>query len=144
MIIDKAIETIENGQRALVVTNCKRQARQLYLAAQKQDKKHLYISGDNPGDIDVKLLFENVNREAPNYDLIVTSPSVSSGISIDEDIFGFVGGIFEPKLFTPMLVTLNKHYQQKKMLLLLNGFIHINTTKIYYHLRILEMISYLI
>jgi hypothetical protein len=101
MIIDKAIETIENGQRALVVTNCKRQARQLYLAAQKQDKKHLYISGDNPGDIDVKLLFENVNREAPNYDLIVTSPSVSSGISIDEDIFGFVGGIFEHNINTP-------------------------------------------
>lgn len=102
MIADKAIEAINNGQRAFIVTNNKRQARQLFKLLEKATgKKGLYVSGDNGGDVAVKLFFENVNREVLNYDFIIASPSITSGISIDEDVFGFVGGVFTHTINTP-------------------------------------------
>lgn len=102
MIAQKALEAISNGQRAFIATNSRLQARQLFDLLQAATKKHgLYIASDNGGSKAVQRFFENVNREALNYDFIVASPSVTSGISIDDDIFGFVGGIFESDVNTP-------------------------------------------
>jgi hypothetical protein len=103
MIADKALEALNNGQRVFIVTNNKRQARRLFkLLEQVAGKRGLYVSGDNGADIEVKLLFADVNKEVLKYDFIIASPSITSGISIDVDVFGFVGGIFTHTVNTPM------------------------------------------
>lgn len=103
MIGDKALEALKNGQRVFIVTNNKRQASRLYKLFRKvTGKRGLCISSDTGGNAQVKAFFENVNREILNYDFVIASPSVTSGISIDNDVIGFAGGIFTHVVNTPM------------------------------------------
>lgn len=103
MITDKAIEAINSGQKAFIVTNNKKAAWEMFhFLRETTGKRGLAVTGDNSGDKTVENFFSNVNREANKYDFIVASPSITSGISIDEDIFGFVGGVFTHTVNTPM------------------------------------------
>lgn len=103
MIIDKAIEALNNGQRAFIVTNNMKWAWEVfYKLEEATGKRGLPITSLNSGDKKVEKFFSDVNREVLNYDFIVCSPSVTSGISIDEDVFGFVGGNFTHTVNTPM------------------------------------------
>lgn len=103
MILDKALEALNNDQKVFIVSNNKKAAWEAFCFLQSAtSKKGLAITGDNSGDKPVEKFFSNVNREVLNYDFIVASPSITSGISIDEDVFGFVGGIFTHMVNTPM------------------------------------------
>jgi len=103
MITDKAIEAINSGQKAFIVTNNKKAAWEMFhFLRDITGKRGLAVTGDNSGDKTVENFFSNVNQEANKYDFIVASPSITSGISIDEDIFGFVGGVFTHTVNTPM------------------------------------------
>lgn len=103
MILDKALEALNNDQKVFIVSNSRKAAWEaFYFLQSATGKKGLAITGDNSGDKPVEKFFSNVNREVLNYDFIVASPSITSGISIDEDVFGFVGGIFTHVVNTPM------------------------------------------
>lgn len=103
MILDKALVALNNDQKVFIVSNSKKAVWEAFHFLQSAtSKKGLVVSGDNSGDKPVEKLFSNVNREVLNYDFIVASPSITSGISIDEDVFGFVGGIFTHMVNTPM------------------------------------------
>ncbi|MFY9225070.1 MAG: plasmid replication protein, CyRepA1 family, partial [Blastocatellia bacterium] len=102
MIGNLAVETIHKGGRVFITTNSRRQAREVYeMLTQLFGEVGLYIASDSIGEEKVQAFFENVNEEAKKYKFIVTSPSITSGISIDEDIFDFVGGIFNSVTNTP-------------------------------------------
>lgn len=103
MILDKALEALKAGQRAFIVTNNRKLAWEIfYKLKETTGKRGLAVTGMNPGDKEVEKFFLNVNEEVLNYDFIVASPSITSGISIDEDVFGFVGGVFTHATNTPM------------------------------------------
>lgn len=102
MIGNLAVETIHKGGRVFITTNSRRQAREVYeMLTQLFGEVGLYIASDSIGEEKVQAFFENVNEEAKKYKFIITSPSITSGISIDEDIFDFVGGIFNSVTNTP-------------------------------------------
>ncbi|MBL8192632.1 MAG: hypothetical protein JNM06_02330 [Blastocatellia bacterium] len=102
MIGNLALEAIHKGERVFITTNSRRQAREIYeMLTQLFGEVGLYIASDSTGEEKVQAFFDNVNEEAKKYKFIITSPSVTSGISIDEDIFGFVGGIFNAVTNTP-------------------------------------------
>ncbi|MFY9224228.1 MAG: plasmid replication protein, CyRepA1 family [Blastocatellia bacterium] len=102
MIGNLAVETIHKGGRVFITTNSRRQAREIYeMLTQLFGEVGLYIASDSTGEEKVQAFFDNVNEEAKKYKFIITSPSITSGISIDEDIFDFVGGIFNSVTNTP-------------------------------------------
>jgi hypothetical protein len=102
MIGNLALEAIRRDERVFITTNSRRQAREIYeMLTQLFGEVGLYIASDSTGEEKVQAFFDNVNGEAKKYKFIIASPSVTSGISIDEDIFGFVGGIFNAVTNTP-------------------------------------------
>ena len=64
------------------------------------DKLGLYIASDNAGDDANQAFFNDVNLESQKYDYIICTPSVSTGVSIDNGHFDFVGGIFQAHINT--------------------------------------------
>lgn len=102
MIGNLALEAIRRDERVFITTNSRRQAKEIYeMLTQLFGEVGLYIASDSTGEERVQAFFDNVNEEAKKYKFIIASPSVTSGISIDEDIFGFVGGIFNAVTNTP-------------------------------------------
>lgn len=63
-------------------------------------KKGLYIASDNAGDADNQAFFNDVNGESAKYDYLICTPSVSTGVSIDNGHFDFVGGVFQAHINT--------------------------------------------
>ena len=64
------------------------------------DKLGLYIASDNAGDDANQAFFNDVNGESAKYDFIICTPSVSTGVSIDNNHFDFVGGVFQSSINT--------------------------------------------
>lgn len=97
-----ALGAIESGQRAYLAFNSKNEAWKSYCTYRLMlpEKKGLYISGDNAGDKEVKAFFNDVNEACLQYDYIICTPSVSTGVSIDNGCFDFVGGIFSAQINT--------------------------------------------
>lgn len=92
----KAISTLEQGKTVYLAFNSKKEAAKTYstFKATFPNKKGLYISSDNTGDEENKAFFNNVNAVSKQYDYLICTPSVSTGVSIDNGHFNFVGGIF--------------------------------------------------
>lgn len=101
-------ELLKAGKKVYICTGSKHEARAL-----SEFMKHRYptiacltlVAND---DDDVKLLatLENINNEVLKYQVVIASPVVSSGVSIDKTHFDVVMGCFLPHmLLTPSLVT---------------------------------------
>ena len=97
-----ALQALEQGQKAYLTFNSKKEAYKTYsvLNTAFPEKKGLYISGDNAGDAENQAFFNNVNRVSKRYDYLVCTPSVSTGVSIDNGHFDFVGGVFNAQINT--------------------------------------------
>jgi len=96
-----------NTKRGFITFNSKTEARRFYLKCMEiyPEKKILFISGDNGGDHEVKEFFNDVNGIAAKYDIIICTPSVSTGVSIDnidgKPAFDYVAGCFSHQVNTP-------------------------------------------
>jgi hypothetical protein len=97
-----AMQTLESNQTVYLAFNSKKNAYKSFstLEVAFPDKKGLYISSDNTGDKANKAFFSDVNIESQKYDYIVCTPSVSTGVSIDNNHFDFVGGVFSANVNT--------------------------------------------
>ena len=95
-VLMSAMQALESNQAVYLAFNSKKNAYKSFstLEVAFPLKKGLYISGDNTGDNANKAFFSDVNKESQKYDYIVCTPSVSTGVSIDNNHFGFVGGVF--------------------------------------------------
>jgi len=91
------------GGKVYLAFNCKKRAKAFYeLVKEFYDDnpqinnklKALYISSDTNGEANVREFFSNPNQEAYKYNLVISTPALSSGVSIDIEHFTFVGGIF--------------------------------------------------
>lgn len=95
-ILMSAMQALEMDKTVYLAFNSKKNAYKSFstLEVAFPDKKGLYISSDNTGDKANKAFFSDVNKESQKYDYIVCTPSVSTGVSIDNNHFDFVGGVF--------------------------------------------------
>lgn len=97
-----AFSALEQNKTVYLTFNSKNEADKIWKTFNFTcpDKKGLYISGDNTGDKDVQAFFSDVNKVSQDYDFILCTPSVSTGVSIDNGHFDFVGGIFNAQVNT--------------------------------------------
>ena len=101
-ILMSAMQALEMNQNVYLAFNSKKNAYKSFstLEVAFPDKKGLYISSDNTGDKANKAFFSDVNKESQKYDYIVCTPSVSTGVSLDNNHFDFVGGVFSANVNT--------------------------------------------
>lgn len=97
-----AMNALEQEKKTYLTFNSKKEAFKTYsaLSIAFPEKKGLYISGDNAGDAENHAFFNNVNTISARYDYLVCTPSVSTGVSIDNGHFDFVGGVFNAQINT--------------------------------------------
>ena len=91
-----AMKALDLNQTAYLTFNSKADAFKTFstLQAAFPGKKGLYIASDNAGDTENQAFFKDVNTVSQDYDYLVCTPSVSTGVSIDNGHFDFVGGVF--------------------------------------------------
>ncbi len=97
-----AMQALEQEQKVYLAFNSKKEAFKTYsaLSIAFPEKKGLYISSDNAGDAENQAFFNEVNEVSKRYDYLVCTPSVSTGVSIDNGHFDFVGGVFNAQVNT--------------------------------------------
>jgi len=97
-----AMKALDNQKSVYLAFNAKKEAHKTYCALKTAfpTKKGLYISSDNNGDKENRAFFNNVNKVSKLYDYIICTPSVSTGVSIDNNHFDFVGGVFNAQVNT--------------------------------------------
>ena len=97
-----AMKALKDKQNIYLAFNAKKEAYKTFCAikATFPSKKGLYISSDNSGDKANIDFFKNVNKESKKYDYLICTPSVSTGVSIDNGHFNFVGGVFNAQINT--------------------------------------------
>lgn len=97
-----AMQALEQEQKVYLAFNSKKEAFKTYSALNVAfpEKTGLYISSDNAGDVENQAFFNNVNEVSKRYDYLVCTPSVSTGVSIDNGHFDFVGGVFNAQVNT--------------------------------------------
>ena len=91
-----AMQALEQEQKVYLAFNSKKEAYKTFSAFSTAfpEKRGLYIASDNAGDAENQAFFKNVNEVSKRYDYLVCTPSVSTGVSIDNGHFDFVGGVF--------------------------------------------------
>ena len=97
-----ALKALGNKKKVYLAFNAKKEAYKTFctMKATFPNKKGLYISSDNTGDKANIAFFKNVNVESKKYDYLICTPSVSTGVSIDNGHFDFVGGVFNAQINT--------------------------------------------
>lgn len=97
-----AMKALKDKKNIYLAFNAKKEAYKTFctIKATFPDKKGLYISSDNTGDAANIAFFKNVNLESKKYDYLICTPSVSTGVSIDNGHFDFVGGVFNAQINT--------------------------------------------
>jgi len=103
--VKRLIEKLEAGQPCFVVDDlksgvngCKSIAQYIRTIHPEWDEQILEINGDTSGDPIVIEQLQNINEASKSYRLICCSPSVTSGISLEngrfaEGVFGFFSGV---------------------------------------------------
>lgn len=85
MAYQSAIETAKAGRKVLVATDGAQSGADLAADIRRQvpEARVLNVMRDTRGDADVERFQNDPNREALNYDVVIYSPSISSGVSIE-------------------------------------------------------------
>lgn len=96
---------LRDGHKVWFATNQKNSTAEGAFAQFKKehpDKTFLLVSSDTTGDSEVQDFLKNPNVELAKYDGIIATPSINSGVSIDEGHgIGWVGGAFGGLSNTP-------------------------------------------
>lgn len=99
-------QAVSRGERCFITSNSKAMVNRLFetLSPLVADGKIVQITSDNSQAPTVQSLLFNIRQRARDYQVILTSPSVSTGIDISfesqEEVFDHVFGIFEPLIST--------------------------------------------
>jgi hypothetical protein len=94
-LIVTLLKEIAAHKRPYIFTDSKTEAKRLELFLQSlfPKKKIAVIHGDNSGEPDKALLVQHINQLAPQFDVLISTPSLGTGISIDVEHFDCVYGI---------------------------------------------------
>lgn len=99
----KALELINGGKRVLVASDSAESAKRLaVLALEKNpDLRLLLIFRDSKSDPAVEAFLANPSDEAVNYDVLIYSPAISSGVSMTRPHFEYHIGLFSGNTVGP-------------------------------------------
>ncbi len=91
---------LDDGQRLIVASDSKTKLERLMLAVREAlpNKKVILLTGETRNHNDHKAFVERPNEACVDYDLVLHSPSVSSGVSIECEHFDRGYGIFGGKI----------------------------------------------
>ena len=98
----KTIQILKDNKNAYLTFNSKTEAAKTFELFKQTlpTKKGLFISGDNTGDKENIAFFSDVNTTSKKYDYIICTPSVSTGVSINNHHFDFIAGFFNTNINT--------------------------------------------
>lgn len=87
---------LAGGQNVIVATDSKKKAKVLYelVSQELPELDALLITADNKGEPGQIAFTENPTKESTRYGLVIHSPTISSGISINCDHFNIGFGLF--------------------------------------------------
>jgi len=101
------VDSIDNGKRVFVCANSKRKIKQLagYFDTKYGDTKKVFsITSSNSQENDSQYFIENIKEEILNYDVVLVSPSVGTGVDIsfpnNSQEIDCVYGFFEARINT--------------------------------------------
>ena len=100
-MIAHLMKEAQAGKKIFISTNSKRQVNRLELAIRHKlpDLKLIAITSDNSGSKEVTAFISDIKTEAKKYDVVISSPSLGTGIDItfseDEEFYDSVYGIYE-------------------------------------------------
>lgn len=100
-LIAQLMKDAQSGKKVFVSTNSKRQVNRLELAIKTKlpNVKLIAITSDNSNSKMVTEFVGDIKTEAKKYDLVISSPSLGTGIDItfseDEEFYDSVYGIYE-------------------------------------------------
>ena len=108
-LVGALINRLENGKRVFVASNSKAEVDRLVSGIEKHWKdcglmplRIIAITSENSVKPEVQQFIENIKQEILNYDLVLSSPSMSTGVDIsfdlDESKVDSVFGIFETRI----------------------------------------------
>lgn len=92
----KAADDVGAGHKVLVANDSAKDGEKLFidLKTKYPEKKGLFIALDTKEDPDVERFTDNPNVESMKYDYVIYSPSISSGVSIENGHFTRHYGMF--------------------------------------------------
>lgn len=98
-LLAELVEAVGKGGRHYVTTNSRKNANQIkeLIAEKYPDKKMILVTSEQANDPIVQHFISNIKTEILNYDLVVASPSLGTGIDITfednaeliDTVFGF-------------------------------------------------------
>lgn len=99
----KILSALMDGKKIMVATNSKDKSESASKLIREQlpHKKVLTINQSTTKTADVKAFLRNPNNHADKYDVIIHSPSMQSGVSIDKVDFDMGFGIFSGMSIAP-------------------------------------------
>jgi hypothetical protein len=106
-LVGELAACLNRGERCFVCSNSKKLAQELLGGIQKtsvRPLRTLLITSDNSQDADIQSFIQNIKSRAMEYDLIVTSPALGTGIDItfadDAQNIDVVLGFFRARINT--------------------------------------------
>ncbi len=106
-LISDLFDALRQGQRCMVCCNSKADAEVIATEAQRavsaRNLRVMCITAANSGEPDIQQFIREIRTRMHDYDLVVVSPSMSSGVDItfpDEASLFRVFGIFHPLITT--------------------------------------------
>jgi hypothetical protein len=97
-------DDLKNEKKIFITSNSKEKITRLhqYLIGEFPAKQFLFVTSENSRDADVQAIILDIKNKISNFDAVLTSPSLSTGIDItfpdDEKIIDVVYGLFEQKI----------------------------------------------
>ena len=105
-LIAEIHEAVKEGKRCYITANSRTLIESLYEALRGfvPDGKIISVTSSNSQQPAIQEFLSNIRKTAREYQVILTSPSVSTGVDISfengEEVFDHVFGIFEPLIST--------------------------------------------
>lgn len=96
-LIRDLTDSIEVGERPLIACYSKKRAKRLEKTFTRKfpDKRIRVVHGDNSSDPETIAFVESINESVKDLDILIFTPSMSTGVSIDAQSFTSVWGIFD-------------------------------------------------
>ncbi|MBD1865570.1 plasmid replication protein, CyRepA1 family [Trichocoleus desertorum] len=92
-ITAQLLEDIQAGKTVLLQTDSKDYADAI-AAMLPPEKRRIKITSDTSGNEEAVEFVRHINEQAPHYDVVIATPSMATGVSIEVDHFAVVYGVF--------------------------------------------------